>query len=67
MAIYDHDSALRVADRAAALSRFAELSDDELRAVAARYHADVLVVDRARAHAFPVLHENRGFVVYDVR
>jgi hypothetical protein len=67
MAIYDRESARRVADRAAALARFADLSDDELRAVAARYHADVLVVDRARAHAFPVLHENGRFVVYDIR
>lgn len=67
MAIYDRGIAMRVGDRVQALSGFPALSDDQMRDIANRYHADVLVFDRSRPLAFPVLYQNARFVVYDLR
>jgi len=67
MAIYDRAIAMRVAERQETLEGFAMWSDDRMRDVASRYHADVFVFDRSRAFSFPVLYQNARFVVYDLR
>jgi hypothetical protein len=67
LALYDRDAAMRVADRQAALSSFGQFTMADMRALAARYRLDVLVIDAARAFDAPVLYRNAGFVVYDLR
>jgi hypothetical protein len=67
MAIYDRTIAMRVGERQQTLEGFAGWSDDRMREVASRYHADVLVFDRSRAFGFPVLYQNPRFVIYDLR
>ena len=67
LAIYERDIALRVAERRDALSAFESFGDDQVRAAARRFGADVAVVDRAQPLGFPVLYQNQRFVVYDLR
>lgn len=67
MAIYDRGIAMRVGERQRTLEGFASWSDERMREVASRYHADVLVFERPRTFGFPVLFENARFVVYDLR
>ena len=49
IAMYDRDIALRVAERREALAGFEAFGDDQIRAAARRFGADVLVVDRDSA------------------
>jgi hypothetical protein len=67
LAIYDRTAAGRVADRARALDGFDTLSSADLRRLARRYDADVLVEPRGPHFDFPVLYSNDAFVLYDVR
>jgi hypothetical protein len=67
MAIYDRDVAMRVGERVHTLQGFADFPDDRMREIANRYHADVLVFDRSRPLAFPIVYENARFVIYNVR
>ena len=67
LSIYERDIALRVAERRQALSGFESFGDDQIRAAARRFGADVALVDRAQQLSFPVLYQNQRFVVYDVR
>jgi hypothetical protein len=67
MAMYDRDVARRVKDRTAALADFDRLDATRARALAARYHLDVLVEPTARPLDLPVLYHNADFVVYDLR
>ena len=67
IAMYDRDTAVRVADRLAGLARFDQLSAYDARAVGRRYGATVLVAEASPALPLPVLHANAGFRVYDLR
>lgn len=67
MAMYDRDSAMRVAERSAALAQFDEMTTDQLRSLQTRFGLDVLVVEADRTFAFPVLYRNAQFVIYDLR
>jgi len=67
LAMYDHDVALRVLDRTRALSGFDTFSVDQIRAIGARYGADVVVVERPRRLDLPALFENARFTVYTLR
>jgi hypothetical protein len=67
MAMYDHDVALRMRERAAALGDFETIAPAALRSLAARFHLDVLIDRRARSLDLPVLYQNADFVVYDLR
>ena len=66
-AIYERDIALRVTERRQALSGFESFGDDQIRAVAGRFGADVALIERAQRLSFPVLYQNERFVVYDLR
>ncbi len=67
MAMYDRSVALRVKDRTAALADFETLDTAGVRALASRYHLDVLVDHKTRRLDLPVLYENAEFAVYDLR
>ena len=67
LAIYERDIALRVAERREALAGFESFGDEQVRAAARRFGADVAIVDRVQPLSFPVLYENQRFVVYDLR
>jgi hypothetical protein len=67
IAIYDRAIAMRVADRGAALDGFDRFTASEFRAIAARYDADVLVIERDPPLDLPVLHRQGPFTVYDLR
>jgi len=67
MAIYDRAIAMRVGERLQTLEGFADWPEEHMREAASRYHADVLVFDRSRSFAFPVLYQNPRFVIYDLR
>ncbi len=66
-ALYDRETAMRVADRQAALADFDDLSRSDVRALGARYGLDVFVDRADRSFDLPVLHRNAGFVIYDLR
>jgi hypothetical protein len=66
-AIYERHLAVRVDERRHALSGFETFGDEQIRAVARRFGAEVALVDRAQALGFPVLYQNQRFVVYDLR
>lgn len=67
MAMYDRTVARRVGERMEALAGFADFSPDQIRAVGARFQADVVILERTRRLDLPVLFENSRFVVYDLR
>ena len=67
MAMYDRDSARRVAERSAALARFDEMTTDDIRSLDARFGLDAFVVEANRPFGFPVLYRNAQFVIYDLR
>jgi hypothetical protein len=67
LAMYDRDVALRVGDRAEALGAFETMTTPDLRALDARYAIDVVVVAADRRFDLPVLFQNAGFTVYDLR
>lgn len=46
---------------------FYTLSSDQLLAIAQRYGASYLVVEKPHLHDFPVAYENAQFVIYDLR
>ncbi len=55
LAMYDRDIAMRVADRAAALSAYPALRTDELWRLDARYSVDVAIMDASTSHPLPEL------------
>jgi hypothetical protein len=68
LAIYDRAIAMRVAERMDGLGGFGTLDDaTRARALGARYGAHVLILERSRALDLPVLFENTGFRIYDLR
>lgn len=68
MALYDRDLAIRVADRARALSGFdAWTTVEDVRRVSSRYDLDVFVDQTDRSFELPILFRNDTFVVYDLR
>lgn len=67
MAMYDREVAMRVAERSAALSRFDEMTTEDVRALDSRYGFDLFVVEDGRSFALPVLYRNARFVIYDLR
>jgi hypothetical protein len=67
LAMYDRSIAMRVAERAAALGSFPEMTSDDVRRLDARYGLDVLVVEADRVFDFPILYRNPRFTLYDLR
>jgi hypothetical protein len=67
MAMYDRDSAIRVAERSAALAHFDEMTTDDIRSLDVRFGLDAFVVEGDRTFGFPVLYRNAQFVIYDLR
>jgi hypothetical protein len=67
MAMYDWDIGSRISERATALSGFDTLTEEQFRALARRYGAGLLVLERRRNLTLPRLYENARFVVYDLR
>jgi len=68
LAIYDRAIAMRVAERLHGLTGFDHLDDAmRARALGSRYGAQVLILERSRALDLPVLFENAGFRIYDLR
>jgi hypothetical protein len=67
MAMYDRPAALRVASRARALYGFEVLPEARLRALAAEYEADVILIENTRRLALPVSFSNARFTVYQAR
>jgi hypothetical protein len=68
LAIYDRAIAMRVAERMHGLAGFDQLDDARrARELGARYGAQVLILERARTLDLPVLFENAGFRIYDLR
>ena len=67
IAMYDRDVAQRVADRTADLADFEHLTAATARALAAKYHLDVAVVENTRVLDLPELHHNAQFTIYDLR
>ncbi len=67
MAMYDRNVARRVKDRTVALADFDRIDASRARALAVRYHLDVLVDRRGLALDLPVLYQNADFAVYDLR
>jgi hypothetical protein len=43
------------------------LSDDQILEISKEYHAPYLVVEKPHSRPWPVLYENDGFVIYDLR
>jgi hypothetical protein len=67
LALYSRALAMRVAEREQALSGFDHFTTEEVRRVAARFSADVVVAAHDQAFDLPVLYRNEGFTVYDAR
>jgi hypothetical protein len=67
MAMYDRNVAMRVAERSRALAGFDDLTAARALALRKAFGADVLVDRRDRPLDLPVLYQNAGFVVYDLR
>ena len=67
LAMYDRSVAMRVAERAAALGSFPEMTSDDVRRLDARYELDVLVAEAGRSFDFPILYRNARFTLYDLR
>jgi hypothetical protein len=67
MAMYDRGIGHRISDRAIALAGFETFTEDQLRTMAQRYGARLLVIERQRDLTLPRLYQNARFAVYDVR
>jgi hypothetical protein len=68
LAMYDRSIAMRVAERAAALGAYADLTAADLRALDARYELDAVIMEAAFPPApLPELYRNSDFVIYDLR
>jgi hypothetical protein len=67
LAIYDRAIAMRVAERMHGLGGFETMDAPGARALGARYGAHVLILERSRALDLPILFENAGFRIYDLR
>jgi hypothetical protein len=59
---YNADHALEVTGEA-----YNSLSDADIERLAQKYGVSYLVVEKPHLHDFPVVYENEGFVVYDLR
>jgi hypothetical protein len=68
LAMYDRSIAMRVAERAAALGAYVDLTAADLRALDARYELDAVIMEAALPPApLPELYRNSDFVIYDLR
>lgn len=67
IALYDRDVAVRVSARTQDLVDFDRMTDTRAHTLAARYDADVLVIESAHVLTLPVLYRNAQFVIYDLR
>jgi hypothetical protein len=67
IAIYDRGVAMRVLERRDALADFASFTEADLRRLAARYDLDVFVDRADRRFGLPILYQNDGFIIYDLR
>jgi len=67
IALYDRDVAVRVSTRTQDLVDFDRMTETRALTLAARYDADVLIVESAHILALPVLYRNAQFVIYDLR
>ena len=67
LAIYDRGIAMRVAERGPELNGFDTLDTGRARRLGQRYGARILVLARTQTIDLPVLFENPGFRVYDLR
>jgi hypothetical protein len=64
IAMYDRKIALAVGERVKVTEDFYNFKTAQMRALAARYGVDVLVVESSRTFDLPELHRNREFVIY---
>ena len=67
LSMYDHDIAVRTAERQRALDNFDQMTLADVRALAARFDLDVFVDGGHRSFELPVLYRNAEFVVYSLR
>jgi hypothetical protein len=67
IAMYDRQSALRVAERAHDLAAFETMTTADIRSLDEAYRLDVFVDRATRTFDLPVLYRNQDFVVYDLR
>ncbi len=67
LSMYDRSVAMRTAERQQALSRFDEMTTEDVRALAARFELDVFVDTTSRSFPLPELYRNAQFVIYDLR
>ncbi len=65
LALYSRDVAIEALRRIHDARNFETLGPDDLRALAARYDLDYLVVDRDGQ--FPLAYRNGRFRIYDIR
>jgi hypothetical protein len=67
MAMYDRAIALRISERASALSDFGTFTDEQFRTAGRRFGASLLVLERQRDLTLPRLYQNARFAIYDLR
>ena len=67
MAMYDRPAAMAIAQRLERLRDFDTMTAEGFRAIRTSFGVDVLVLERTRSLALPVLFENGRFSVYDLR
>jgi len=67
MAMYDRAIALRISERASALSDFGTFTDEQFRTAGRRFGASLLVLERHRDLTLPRLYQNARFAIYDLR
>jgi hypothetical protein len=67
MAMYSRDIALRISERASALSDFGAFTDEQFRTVGRKYGASLLVLERQRDLTLPRLYQNARFAIYGLR
>jgi len=67
MAMYDRAIALRISDRASALSDFGAFTEELFRTVGRRFGASLLVVERPPDLTLPRVYQNARFAIYDLR
>ena len=65
--MYDRPTAMRVAERSAALADMDSMNEEQLRALGQRFDARLAVLERGRPLSLPVMYENATFLVYDLR
>jgi hypothetical protein len=67
MAMYDRAIGYRISDRTIALAGFDTFTEEQFRALARRYGAQLLVFERQRDLTLPRVYQNARFAIYDLR